>query len=214
MGPKSAKSAKYRAPPPGYFAGILTKPGYTWKYPSSFFLNFVRFASFRFCPRPALSTQTQTGTLREIEGKEGGTKTKNTLCFPSKFPETQSAGGAASVFLLFGKVRIQANQAEARAVEEHGWWRRRRRAGKSSRRSATRRRAELSRAREDLASEREEAGRLQRASVTAGQPKLPQKQAALTCTWSTWSAVGNLTSRAGGLRSAPSGPDDRDRVTG
>ena len=33
-------------------------------------------------------------------------------------------------------------------------------------------------------------------------------------TWSTWSAVGNLTSRAGELRSAPSGPDDRDRVAG
>ena len=31
---------------------------------------------------------------------------------------------------------------------------------------------------------------------------------------STSSAVGNLTSRAGELRSAPSGPDDRDRVTG
>ena len=33
-------------------------------------------------------------------------------------------------------------------------------------------------------------------------------------TWSTWSAVISLTSRAGELRSAPSGPDDRDRVTG
>ena len=33
-------------------------------------------------------------------------------------------------------------------------------------------------------------------------------------TWSTWSAVINLTSRAGELRSAPSGPDDRYRVTG
>ena len=32
--------------------------------------------------------------------------------------------------------------------------------------------------------------------------------------WSTWSAVGNLTSRAGELRSASSGPDDRYRVTG
>ena len=32
--------------------------------------------------------------------------------------------------------------------------------------------------------------------------------------WSTWSAVINLTSRAGELRSAPSGPDDRDRVAG
>jgi len=32
-------------------------------------------------------------------------------------------------------------------------------------------------------------------------------------TWSTWSAVGSLTSRAGELRSAPSGPDDRDRVS-
>jgi len=38
--------------------------------------------------------------------------------------------------------------------------------------------------------------------------------AALLGTWSTWSAVINLTSRAGELRSAPSGPDDRDRVTG
>ena len=35
-----------------------------------------------------------------------------------------------------------------------------------------------------------------------------------TRTWSTWSAVGNLTSRAGELRSASSGPDDRYRVTG
>ena len=34
------------------------------------------------------------------------------------------------------------------------------------------------------------------------------------CTWSTWSAVSSLTSRAGELRSAPSGPDDRDRVAG
>ena len=33
-------------------------------------------------------------------------------------------------------------------------------------------------------------------------------------TWSTWSAVSNRTSRAGELRSAPSGPDDWDRVTG
>ena len=32
--------------------------------------------------------------------------------------------------------------------------------------------------------------------------------------WSTWSAVISLTSRAGELRSAPSGPDDRDRVAG
>ena len=32
--------------------------------------------------------------------------------------------------------------------------------------------------------------------------------------WSTWSAVSSLTSRAGELRSAPSGPDDRYRVTG
>ena len=32
--------------------------------------------------------------------------------------------------------------------------------------------------------------------------------------WSTWSAVGSLTSRAGELRSAPSEPDDRDRATG
>ena len=33
-------------------------------------------------------------------------------------------------------------------------------------------------------------------------------------TWSTWSAVGNRTSRAGELRSAPSGPDDWHRVAG
>ena len=33
-------------------------------------------------------------------------------------------------------------------------------------------------------------------------------------TWSTWSAVISLTSRAEELRSAPSGPDDRDRVAG
>ena len=34
------------------------------------------------------------------------------------------------------------------------------------------------------------------------------------CTWSTWSAVINRTSRAGELRSAPSGPDDWHRVAG
>ena len=33
-------------------------------------------------------------------------------------------------------------------------------------------------------------------------------------TWSTWSAVINRTSRAGELRSAPSGPDDWHRVAG
>ena len=32
--------------------------------------------------------------------------------------------------------------------------------------------------------------------------------------WSTWSAVINLTSRAGELRSAPSGPDDRHLIVG
>ena len=35
-----------------------------------------------------------------------------------------------------------------------------------------------------------------------------------THTWSTWSAVSNRTSRAGELRSAPSGPDDWHRVAG
>ena len=33
-------------------------------------------------------------------------------------------------------------------------------------------------------------------------------------TWSTWSAVGNRTHRAGELSSAPSGPDDWHRATG
>ena len=33
-------------------------------------------------------------------------------------------------------------------------------------------------------------------------------------TWSTWSAVSNLTPRTGELRSAPSWPDARDRVAG
>ena len=36
----------------------------------------------------------------------------------------------------------------------------------------------------------------------------------LRSTWSTWSAVGNLTPRTGELRSAPSWPDDRYRVAG
>ena len=40
------------------------------------------------------------------------------------------------------------------------------------------------------------------------------KHVCLTSTWSTWSAVISLTSRAGELRSAPSGPDGRDRVAG
>ena len=44
------------------------------------------------------------------------------------------------------------------------------------------------------------------------QPLTPRR--ACGGSWSTWSAVSNLTSRAGELRSAPSGPDDRDRATG
>ena len=45
-------------------------------------------------------------------------------------------------------------------------------------------------------------------------PRLLGGAPQLFTTWSTWSAVINLTSRAGELRSAPSGPDDRCRVTG
>jgi len=52
-----------------------------------------------------------------------------------------------------------------------------------------------------------------RASQQANQ-NCPKSKQHLLALWSTWSAVGNLTSRAGGLRSTPSGPDDRDRVTG
>ena len=40
----------------------------------------------------------------------------------------------------------------------------------------------------------------------------PNSTGGLTRTWSTWSAVGSLTSRAGELRSARSEPDGRDRV--
>jgi len=43
---------------------------------------------------------------------------------------------------------------------------------------------------------------------------VPSSHPSLALSWSTWSAVINLTSRAGELRSAPSGPDDRYRVAG
>jgi len=46
--------------------------------------------------------------------------------------------------------------------------------------------------------------------IGASQMAATSRQAAR----STWSAVISLTSRAGELRSAPSGPDDRDRVAG
>ena len=42
----------------------------------------------------------------------------------------------------------------------------------------------------------------------------PPSLGRLVLPWSTWSAVINLTSRAGELRSAPSKPDDRYRVVG
>ena len=41
---------------------------------------------------------------------------------------------------------------------------------------------------------------------------LPIRKGAGSGTWSTWSAVISLTSRAGGLRITPSEPDDRDRA--
>ena len=58
---------------------------------------------------------------------------------------------------------------------------------------------------------------MQRLSVVLHTAVAWQTVIELACgesTWSTWSAVINLTSRAGELRSAPSGPDDRCRVTG
>ena len=54
MGPRSAKSAKYR-----YFAGILTFHGtYLVLENTRVVCRFPQFC-LRFCPRPALSTQTQ-----------------------------------------------------------------------------------------------------------------------------------------------------------
>ena len=44
--------------------------------------------------------------------------------------------------------------------------------------------------------------------------RLRRSSSQLRCTWSTWRAVINRTSRAGELRSAPSGPDDWHRVAG
>ena len=45
-------------------------------------------------------------------------------------------------------------------------------------------------------------------------PSTPLAAVLLEYPWSTWSAVINLTSRTGELRSAPSWPDARHRVTG
>ena len=87
MGPKSAKSAKYRV-----FCGYTWKtPGIPGKYPATAWVS-CRFPQFcvRFCPRPALR-------LRETR------EFPNTLCFPWKFPETQSAGDPLFSFLFSGK---------------------------------------------------------------------------------------------------------------
>ena len=99
MGPKSAKSAKYRV-----FCG------YTWKTrvylentlrPPGYRADFLNFAS-DFAP----DQLSDSGKLASFQNGA-----PNTLCFPWKFPETQSAGDPLFSFLFSGK--LCSAQAEA-----------------------------------------------------------------------------------------------------
>ena len=63
---------------------------YTYTRPPGYFVDFLNFAS-DFAP----DQLSDSGKLASFQNGA-----PNTLCFPSKFPETQSAEGPPSVFLL------------------------------------------------------------------------------------------------------------------
>ena len=79
----------------GNFAENPCIPG---NYPATAWV-FCRFPQFclRFCPRPALRLR---GSGKTASFQNGA---PNTLCFPWKFPETQSAGDPLFSFLFSGK---------------------------------------------------------------------------------------------------------------
>jgi len=67
---------------------------------------------------------------------------------------------------------------------------------------------------EGLASTTDPKPPLARWAGPSTHPSVGRASSVYYATWSTWSAVISLTSRAGELRSAPSEPDDRYRATG
>ena len=82
----------------GNFAENPCIPG---NYPATAWV-FCRFPQFclRFCPRPALRLRENSEFQQVLQNGA-----PNTLCFPWKFPETQSAGDPLFSFLFSGKPR-------------------------------------------------------------------------------------------------------------
>ena len=72
----------------GYFAGIPGKPRYTWKIPG-YRADFLNFAP-DFAPDQLSDSGKLASFPRETREKQNGAP--NTLWFPWKLPETQSAG--------------------------------------------------------------------------------------------------------------------------
>ena len=74
--------------------------------PPGYFVDFLNFAS-DFAP----DQLSDSGKLASFQNGA-----PNTLCFPWKFPETQSAGASLFSFLFAGKPRIQAKVPEDMGV--------------------------------------------------------------------------------------------------
>ena len=84
----------------GYFAGIPGKPRYTWKIPG-YRADFLNFAP-DFAPDQLSDSGKLASFPRETREKQNGAP--NTLWFPWKLPETQSAGDPLFSFLFSGKL--------------------------------------------------------------------------------------------------------------
>ena len=89
----------------GYFAGIPGKPRYTWKIPG-YRADFLNFAP-DFAPDQLSDSGKLASFPRETREKQNGAP--NTLWFPWKLPETQSAGDPLVSLWVAGNPRKGQN---------------------------------------------------------------------------------------------------------
>ena len=93
----------------GYFAGIPGNPRYTWKIPG-YRADFLNFAP-DFAPDQLSDSGKLASFPRETREKQNGAP--NTLWFPWKLPETQSAGDPLVSLWVAGNPRTGQEVAAA-----------------------------------------------------------------------------------------------------